>query len=61
LTGTAKTPTWREGKQAVLFLKKKNQKDFYQFMPRALQHPGSKGAKVFCAASFQKSGCLLTC
>jgi hypothetical protein len=36
----------KQGKQVVLFLKKKNQKDFYE-------------SKVFCAAFVQKSCCLL--
>jgi hypothetical protein len=37
----------QEGKQAVLFLKKKNQKNFYPWA-RALQLARAKGIKVFC-------------
>jgi hypothetical protein len=34
-------------------------KNFVGSGPRALQNPGARLAKVFCAAFFQKSGCLL--
>jgi hypothetical protein len=30
------------GEKAVLFLKKKNQKDFYETGPRVFEHPGSR-------------------
>jgi hypothetical protein len=39
--------SFSEGKEAVLFLKKKNQKDFYESGPRALQNPGSEAAAFF--------------
>jgi hypothetical protein len=42
--------------KALLFLKKKKQKDFFNSGPRALETPGHKVAKTFCAAFFQKSG-----
>jgi hypothetical protein len=46
-------------KQALLFLKKKKQKDFFQSGPVALAAPGSSKKKVF-APLFSKSGCLLS-
>jgi hypothetical protein len=48
-----------EKKEALLFLKKKKQKDFYESGPRELKNPGSKITKVFCAAFLQKSCRLL--
>jgi photosystem II stability/assembly factor-like uncharacterized protein len=47
------------GKKEVLFLKKKNKKNFCSFPPGDLQTSRVKVIKVFCAAFFQKSGFLL--
>jgi hypothetical protein len=45
-------------KEALLFLKKKKQKDFFEFRPKAFQTPGSRIKKVF-APLFSKSGRFL--
>jgi hypothetical protein len=46
-------------KQALLFLKKKKQKDFFESGPVLFENPGSSIKKVF-APLFSKSGCLLS-
>jgi hypothetical protein len=46
-------------KQALLFLKKKKQKDSLESRPMAFENPGSSIKKVF-APLFSKSGCLLS-
>jgi len=39
----------------VLFVNKKNQKNFINLGVSALENPGSQGAKVFCALFFKKA------
>jgi hypothetical protein len=46
------------GKEVVLFLKKKNEKDSFEFGPWAPQNPGSKVTEVF-APLFSNSGIFL--
>jgi len=41
-------------KKAVLFLKKKNQKNFWLFGSPVLRHPGYKGIKSFLLLFFKK-------
>jgi hypothetical protein len=51
-----------KAKEALLFVNKKKQKDFFTLgLGRWRDHrPWPRLKEVFCAAFFQKSGCLLT-
>jgi hypothetical protein len=57
MRGSSRTSGW--DKKALLFLKKKKQKDFFNSGAGVFEHLRPRVTKVFCAAFFQKSGCLL--